>query len=459
MVAAGSIPPYGQQHHLFRRTAKDLLRFCLANAKNEGTEDWEVQYLEKQFRNEHITLFVRHPLNGIVAESRIPILPATADDNDLSDVFERLVIHRVLPLSKYEQCDIEWQMPGGLKLLHFTDLIMGAIDPVSDLLAEESLHWFIHANAQEMPGNIHIDFIRDFFDYYVNPQFLLACDYPAFLNGRAVKDVGHVALQIAMPESVQAFSCFEMPFCPSYHSTPLEYVKTLESWMAVARQLRDDATEFARLRSRFEETYLMVEMGVGWEVDATGNEGMGQEQYEDKEPQQEMDTLAFALVPLVDEAGLMGLLDPQSTRLQFVEQGRRTGRLLPLENQFARISILDLKKDRVYKLSECYFPQGTSSVADPEEVYDFTATRRFCCFDREVQIFPSFEEEATPFEGKDDNHVVTVKLIVVTRCCDEDEDEDENEDGEVQDFASVLELWKFLELCLTAPPVTYARSA
>lgn len=455
MIAAGSIPPYGQPHHLFRRTAKDLLRFCLASAINESDEDGEVQYLEKQFRNEHITLLFHHPAHGIVAASKIPLLPPTADDNDLSDVWEKLTMHRILPLSEYEHCSIEWQMPGGLKLVHFSDLETEAIDPGSDLLAEKGRYWLVSASSQEMSGNIHIDFIRDFFDIHLTPQFYIACNYSGFLNGPTVKDTEHTALRMAMPTSVQAFGSFELPFCPSYHSTPLEYLKTLESWMTVARQLRDDATELARLRSRFEETYLMVEVGVGWEVNATGNEGMGLEEDEDGEPKQEMEIVAFAAVSLMDETGLMGLLDSHSTRLQFVEQGRRTRRLIPLENQIARISIFDLKKDRVYKLSESYFPQSAFSSS----VYDFTATRRFSCFDREIQIFPSFEEEATSSEGKDGNRVVTVKLDVVTRCCDGDEDEDADDDRELQKFTTALELWKFLELCLTALEFVYAKLA
>ncbi len=455
MVGSGSIPPYGQAHHLLRRTAKDLLRLRLANAKRNSNEDEvEIQHLEKQFCNQHIKVLLRHPAHGIVAESRIPIWPAE-DDDFLSNVFQEMTMHGILRLSEYEECDIEWQMPGGLPILHFRNLVTGAIEPEADT----SLNWWIAACSEDMHGRMSIGFIRDFFDG-LYPHFLVTCEYAAFLSKRKGNDIEYTTLKTVMPESVLGFCSLEKPSWSSYRPTPLEYLKTLESWMTVALQLQDDATELTRLRSRFKETYLMVEMGLGWEIKGAENCGKRQDGNENDELRQEMDTMAFALVPLMDETGLMNLLNSQSTCLQFVEEGGRNERLLPLENQFARISILDLGNDRVYNLSESYFPLGMSGVGEQMGLYDFTATRRFFCFDREIQIFPSFEEKAVPSEnGKDITYVVTVKLDVVTQCRHEEEDEDEDEDGELLDFTSVLELWKFLELSLMASQVGYAKSA
>ena len=71
----------------------------------------------------------------------------------------------------------------------------------------------------------------------------------------------------------------------------------------VARHLQDDDTELARLRSRFEEAYLLIEVGVE------------REEVHD----QVLNIASFALMSLVDEAELMKVLEGD-VQLNIVER-------------------------------------------------------------------------------------------------------------------------------------------
>jgi len=126
--------------------------------------------------------------------------------------------------------------------------------------------------------------------------------------------------------------------------------------MVVARHLRDDASEFARLRLRFEEAFLLVEGGV-----AKAGQDLDEEE---EDPDRAMDIVASVLMPLADEVGLMDLFNTQSTRLQFLEKEGSTGRLRPKENRYARISILDLAGNRVRKLSEFFSKKPCSTTVE-----------------------------------------------------------------------------------------------
>jgi len=212
-----------------------------------------------------------------------------------------------------------------------------------------------------------------------------------------------------------------MPSCPHYRLTPFEYLKVADSWMVVARHLRDDASEFARLHLRFEEAFLLVEGGV-----AKAGQDLDEEE---EDPDQAMDIVAFVLMPPADEVGLMDLFNTQSTRLQFLEKGGSTGRLAPLENRYARISILNLAENRVRKLSVVFFEKALFD--DGGEFYYSRITCYFSCFDQAVDCLPTFEKEAdSPGEEGKKLGTATVKLGVDLPGQDE------------QAFASVLELWK-----------------
>ncbi len=158
--------------------------------------------------------------------------------------------------------------------------------------------------------------------------------------------------------------------------------------MAVSRHLRDDAIEFARLQSRFEETYLLVEVGVKLH-------GLK------KQDPPAISTAAFALVPLVDEEALFNLFTTQSTSVQFVDRDGSSERLPPADYRVVRISMLDVGLDRVMKLGEGYFLSESYGGEDPFDSYHSTSSRK---------LTPSFEEVTETGPRKQvcsDRHVVT----------------------------------------------------
>ena len=104
------------QHQLFRHTAKDLLCLRLTDAKPQLREKEEIRRLKKEFQDQHITLLVRHPSHNLVAEGKI-LLTHSMDCIVFFKTNHSLTLHRVLPISEYERCEVALQMPGGLDLL------------------------------------------------------------------------------------------------------------------------------------------------------------------------------------------------------------------------------------------------------------------------------------------------------------------------------------------------------
>lgn len=144
---------------------------------------------------------------------------------------------------------------------------------------------------------------------------------------------------------------------------------------------------------------------------------------------------AFALVPFSDEASLMSLFQGHTTRLQLVNEDCE----VPDEDErMVTISILDLGRDRVVKLSEdmcgdafesfCYLKflrQGAS----------FTATIM------PVENEGQHEEDRVAEEMT--SQAFTVKLAAGTS------DYGGGSQDEEQHFSSILDLWKFLSICMT----------
>lgn len=196
--------------------------------------------------------------------------------------------------------------------------------------------------------------------------------------------------------------------------------------MVVARHLRDDATEFARLRSRFQETYLLLEV---CEEDEDFMNGINENSWKDELDLPMNNTVAFVLVPLVDDVALLTLFTTQATHLQFVGRGAGTERLPAEEFQIVRISILNFEANRVMKLAERYldedFVHGAQCFPSSLEQY--------------ITVAPIFEEIVAS-EGKDMKSAATVRLSV--------EAFDGYRPELFTQFSLVLELWKFLEICL-----------
>jgi len=73
MAGPGSFLAPGQQHQLFRRTAKDLLSLRLVDVNPETRRERELRRLEEQFRDECVALLIRHPTHGVLAQRSIAI--------------------------------------------------------------------------------------------------------------------------------------------------------------------------------------------------------------------------------------------------------------------------------------------------------------------------------------------------------------------------------------------------
>lgn len=151
-------------------------------------------------------------------------------------------------------------------------------------------------------------------------------------------------------------------------------------------------------------------------------------------------TVAFVLVPLVDEAALLALFSTQSTCLQFVEGEGHFERLRPAEDRVVHISIVDLQADRVVKMNEEVF-QVEEGEEGPVVVHDRMAEHYFHSFEQSLMLSPSIEHEAVASGVEDGDQAATVLLF--------EEIFDESAYNESQSFASILELWKCLNLFLT----------
>lgn len=169
---------------------------------------------------------------------------------------------------------------------------------------------------------------------------------------------------------------------------------------------------------------------------------------EEKERKKAMAVFAFVLIPLVEEAGLMNIFSSQSIRLQLVDREdiNRSGRLP--NSRFVQVSILDLGENRVMKIGECCLLETSAD----EYIHMYLCT--CASLTHMVHFTASFDEEVTPCGVEGDGHVATFKLYVNTvhwkynRMEEDSYGEGVEEVHEDQESASVLEVWKFLELCM-----------
>lgn len=439
----------GQQHQLFRRTAKNLLR--LHDANRQHREGDEIRRLEKYFGAEQVTLQVRHPKHGVMAEGLVPIV---SNSENVFNGFHKLKVHCTLPEDGWRGCEAALLMPGGLELLIFPQLYnTGDYLPNRFLLERATdatkaaeitmplLGWNMVTGEHELSHATCFEFVNDHFSesFCLTLDLSVICAYPTSLDvPRAERELVRKAMAT---EVVGATWKIEAP----HSRSGLAYFRTMESWMIIARQVRDDATEFARLRSRFEKTYLLVEVSVPPGGDPRkGPETVSDEDGEEKERKGAMGIFAFVLAPLVDEAGLMNIFSSHSTRLQYVEREGigRSDRLPP--SRYVQVSVLDIGENRVMKVGGCCLLETSAD----ECILMYRCT---CAFlDRLVHVTASFDEEAATCGEEGDGHVATFQLHVHTARVEEGEDVGREE----QEFASVLEVWKFLELCMTGTACT-----
>lgn len=285
MGAPGFFIAHAQQQQLFRRTTKELLHLRLMDADPKFRKMREIRRLEEEFQDKQITLLVRHPTHDVVAEAKIAIIPDEGYSGKFFDTDYPLTVHRVLPVSEYGRCEVALQMPGGIDLI-----VQQAYEILDDALegpgAEErlrttnagetlvtaeaemtktSLRWTLWPAAKDnfalkCTGFIHEEPPRN--ERCLHLILNVTCAYPTSLDLRSmIEDQEYDALHQASPTAVtEASISIYNDNCDL--SPPYFYHKVIEFWMVVARHLSDDASELARLRSCFEETYLLVE--VGW---------------------------------------------------------------------------------------------------------------------------------------------------------------------------------------------------
>ena len=116
-------------------------------------------------------------------------------------------------------------------------------------------------------------------------------------------------------------------------------------------------------------------------------------------------------------------------------------RLPPADYRIVRISLLDLRANRVMKLGEGFFDRWLSIDGGPSSGrYYPTSSRHFLGLDRIIDLMPSFKEKVNIAGVEGGGLATTVMLSVYINP-----DTGDN----FQNFSSVLELWKFLEICMT----------
>jgi len=291
--------------------------------------------------------------------------------------------------------------------------------------------------ARKCTGFIHEDYNAD---DRVSFTFSVSCSYPFSVDVQTLKLDGSAELRKAQPSAVMGGLIIPSILTPYRPREVFPHLKFMELWMVAAKHLQDDATEFARLQSRFGDTYILVEVREIEEENIGKTVIVGRRS---EVPDQPMtNTAAYALVPLSDQEALLALFTTQSARIQFLSREGKADKLPPAEHRVVRISVLDLESDRVIKLGE-----GDSywdAYADDEdsfEAFQCTSSRHFYCFEQIVQLTPSFEDKIVATVGEESTSAVTVKLSTEILGF--------QGYNETPEFTSVLELWKFLEICLT----------
>lgn len=249
--------------------------------------------------------------------------------------------------------------------------------------------WDFYANhvarfAPKCTGLIHRDEYDGEDSFHID--FSITCAYPMYLEEddnddddadvRSLQGLGSDAARSIYPTAVMEATISINTYYPIFNfSSAFSYLKFMESWMVVARHLRDDAIESIRFHSRCEKTYLLVEVGLTQEMNVGRGVIIGRRSDVTDTPIN--NTVGFALVPLVDQQALFTLFTTHSTSVQFLTRDGHPERLPPADYRVVRISVLDLGLDRVMKLGEGYFVSESYEDEDPFDDYNSTYSRNF----------------------------------------------------------------------------------
>ena len=389
-------------------TEKKLLSTRLICAKPSNNKKRELLRLREFFRRKFLTFVLRHPQHGRVASCQIP-LNRGKDYKQFLEHGHALTIHNVLSVDEYARCDVVLHMHANDS--DFISCSDYEVDDMEDLEREgdnerkkKTVHWSLSANAFDFLDAKFMGFLHDNVETPHMPSFALSftCEYGS--------DTKEDQMLATAPEGLEGKISLYMDEYTL--SSEFEALKLMASWSAAATHMLPDDVVKPMLQHRFRDVYMLTEVD-----DYDG--GMQ----------------AFALVPFCDEVSLMSLFQEHTTRLQFVT----TESQFPDEDKRnIHISILDFGRDRVVKLSKelCgYEFESFCSLEFLRQAASFTATIL------PVENEGQHEEDGNAVETV--NKEFTVKLVVETY-------DYEAAERDEQRFFSILDLWKFLSICMTA---------
>jgi len=267
-----------------------------------------------QFLDEHITIYLHHPDYYVVAEAEIPIIRGKDYSRNFLNTSYPLPVNLVLSPSDYASCKIAL-VNGDLGAEH---VVVGEVEEQLEVTGagetaatttKTLLRWDFEAHDFDLFGEKCTGFsqfrafeVKELFHF----NFSITCLYPFSLEVHSKTEAQYCVLFKSLPTAVteavidvSATLSSAGPLSLHDSLSSFEYLKFMETWMVVARHLRDDVTEFARLRSRFEETYLLVEVCLARKKNVGRSVCMGTRSDVPDKPMK--NTVGFALVPLVDE--------------------------------------------------------------------------------------------------------------------------------------------------------------
>jgi hypothetical protein len=371
------------------------------------TPDTERPRLNELFRHKAVIVEVRHPEHGCVASCHIP-LHGQAYKHFFGHEHP-LTFHASEHLSaeEYARCTTVVRMPVDLNVDFITcsgyrqrerENLPGGWDGVE-------VKWGFWPDDFDPLNGKFTGFLRDEENFYDIGIFLsLTCSY--------THDIEEDQMLAAEPKALKG--TVELYMNGEYTSIDhcgydLEFLYLMESWYLAVTHMRPDTVVEPMLRQLFQDTYMLIEVKA---AHATWSYYAGE-------------LRAFALVPLWDEAALMSLFQEQTTPLHFVKE---KSTLPEAERRFIQATILDLSRHREIELS------GKRGNRDVDTTCHLVAAGQAVHF--KASILPDHQAE-----GKTSQRF-TVKLEAELFVY-------ASQARRSQQFDSVLDLWKFLSICMT----------
>jgi hypothetical protein len=394
-------------------TAKELLSTRLICANSTTNKKRELQRLKDFYRRKVMNFVVRHPEHGCIAACQIPINQGK-DYKQFLEGNHALAIRTVLPVEEYVRCEVALQMPGT-----YSDFITCSNYEVDDSEywvktkddGEEvnGRVWFL--SPRQTPDLANDDFLDAKFTGFLhdNMETPYMPSFSLSFTGDYKPDIEEDAMLAAEAEGLEGkISLYMNDFDIA---SEFFFLKLVESWYVAAKHLDANSVVETFLRHYLQDTYMLIEV------------------HDEDDCMQ-----AFALVPFCDEASLMSLFQGHTTRLHFVKEDSE----LPDEDErIVTISILDLGRDRLVKLSKDF------GDYDFESYCNLAFLRQGASFTASIlPVENEGQQEENGHSGDNASQAFTVKLTPETY-------DFEGDDRDEQHFSSILDLWKFLSICMT----------